>query len=185
MDDKIAKVIEMSISTKTGDKGKTSFYCKGRMNKDSLRCEACGDLDELVSFLGLAKSVTKKRSLKLLIEKVQKALFKLGTEIVTKPMYVKYLKERITKDDIAFIEMKIKEFEKKIKMKGFVIPGVNLISSVLDIARAVARRLERRIVALRKKKMLKNEAIVPYLNRLSDLLYLCARLSEKNSRFNR
>ena len=87
------------------------------------------------------------------------------------------LKKRIGKDSVCMLEKEIDYLENKraIKIKAFSIPGENMASSSLDIARAIIRRAERRCVTLSNKGMVRNSNIVPYLNRLSDLLYLLAR----------
>lgn len=171
----------MGIVTKTGDKGKTSLYCGKRVCKDSPRIELCGTLDEVVSFLGMAKAVSKDKKTGELIHAIQKELFIICTEIVTSGAGRKKLKKRIDKGSICGIEKEIDflESKRRIRMKGFCIPGGNMASSALDIARAITRRAERRGVTLFNKGIINNRDIVVYLNRLSDLLYLLARLNEK------
>ncbi|MCF7876796.1 MAG: cob(I)yrinic acid a,c-diamide adenosyltransferase [Candidatus Omnitrophica bacterium] len=172
----------MSIVTKNGDKGKTSF-CKGkRVYKDHPCVEACGNIDELNSYLGFAKVQLKKRKDKEIINQIQKDLFLICAEIVTDPKQVKKITKRIDKGKIKKIEELIENLENKIKLKkDFYIPGKNLKSASLDIARVVARRTERRVVSLNKKSPLKNTDVLVYLNRLSDLLFLLARVSGNKS----
>ncbi|MCF7874186.1 MAG: cob(I)yrinic acid a,c-diamide adenosyltransferase [Candidatus Omnitrophica bacterium] len=166
----------MSIVTKNGDKGKTSFYKGKRVYKDHPCVEICGNIDELNSYLGFAKVQLKKRKDKEIINQIQKDLFLICAEIVTKPKQLKKLTKRINKKKVKKIEELIKNLENKIKLKkDFYIPGKNLKSASLDIARAIARRTERRIVSLSRKKSLKNLNILAYLNRLSDFLFLLAR----------
>lgn len=183
--DKHREIIPMRITTKTGDKGITSLYLKGRVSKDDIRCEVCGDLDELCSFLGLAKSIIKTKKVKEVIDKIQRDLFIIGTEIATKIKFISKLEKRIGKVHVSHLEKEIKKIEKKINFKKgtFLLPGDNIFSSILDTTRTIARRAERRIATLKKKNMLKNNYILVYLNRLSDLLYLLARSFEKKSRF--
>lgn len=173
----------MSIVTKTGDKGKTSF-CKGKkVYKDHLCVETCGNIDELGSYLGFAKVQLKKRKDKEIINQIQKDLFLICAEIVTDPKQIKKITKKIDKEKVKKIEELIKNLETKIKLKkDFYIPGNNLKSSSLDVARAIARRTERRVVSLSKKRPLKNPNILIYLNRLSDLLFILARLSENKSK---
>jgi cob(I)alamin adenosyltransferase len=170
----------MSIVTKSGDKGRTSF-CKGkRVYKDHLCIEACGNIDELSSCLGFAKVQLKKRKDKEVINQIQKDLFLICAEIVTDSKQIKKITKKIDKENVKKIEELIKNYENKLKLKkDFYIPGKNLKSASLDIARAVARRTERRIVSLGKKRPIKNTNIFIYLNRLSDLLFLLARVNEK------
>jgi len=94
----------------------------------------------------------------------------------------KNLKRRkITSNNIKYLEDKIEKLEKRFPFKNFVLAGDNLVSSVLHVSRTVARRLERRVVALRNKEKLRNKNILVYLNRLSDLIFLlaCRYSSEK------
>ena len=166
----------MPITTKTGDNGKTSLLYGSRVRKDNLRIEICGILDELNSFLGLAKSLLKDKALKKLINKVQGELFVIGGEVAAGKSSSK-LRRKIGQKNIKGLELFIEKLEKKRKLKEhtFVLPGGSTISAILDVARAIARRAERRIATLRNKGMLKNRHILIYLNRLSDLLYLTAR----------
>lgn len=170
----------MSIVTKKGDKGMTSLYRGSRVSKDHIRIEACGTIDELSSYLGLSKSMIKNRKMANVIESVQKDLFILCTEIVTETKASKKLKKRIDNSFVNYLDKAIKglEEEKNIRIKCFKLPGENPISSILDICRTITRRAERRVTTLRRKRLLSNEHILSYLNRLSDLLYLIARSSE-------
>lgn len=166
-----------SIVTKKGDKGHT-YTCSGdKLSKDDLRLEATGTTDELCSFLGMAKSLIEDKSGRNILEKIQGDLFSLGTRI--SGLNSKKLKRRIASRDIGYLEDKIESLEKRFPLKNFVLPGDNLTSSTLHVARTVARRLERRIMALRNKEKLKD--ILIYLNRLSDLMFLlaCRYSSEK------
>lgn len=171
----------MSIVTKSGDKGSTSLYCGKRVGKDDMRIEMCGALDELSSFLGMAKNASKDRKTKNIIHSIQKELIVLGTEVATSIAGSGKIKNRIGSGSVCVLEKEINCLESRcaVKMRSFCIPGKTMASSVLDVARAVARRAERGSVRLLKKGMVKNPDIVIFLNRLSDLLYLLARFNEK------
>ena len=171
----------MSIVTKTGDKGDTSLYCGERVPKDDIRVEVCGALDEVSSFLGMAKNIAGDNKTKRIANYIQKELFILGAEIATAPGAAKRMTKRICADSVCILEKEIGCLENKysIRMRSFCVPGANLPSSTLDIARAITRRAERRCVTLARKGMIKNNNILIYLNRLSDLLYLLARMHEK------
>lgn len=171
----------MGIVTKTGDKGKTSLFGGRRVNKDSLRIEACGVLDELSCFLGVSRSQIKDRKKKKFIEAIQKDLFNIGTEIAAQAKIAERLAKRINRASVRYLEEYIDRLERKkvYQKKCFHIPGQNLISANLDISRAVSRKLERRVVTLRRRKMLGNGQVLVYLNRLSDLLFLLARFHDK------
>lgn len=171
----------MGIVTKTGDKGKTSLYCGKRVNKDGMRVEICGALDEVSSFLGMAKNASKDKNTKRVVHSIQKDLIVLGAEVATSAAGSDKIKKRIGKGSICVLEREIDLLEGKraLKMRSFCIPGKGAASSALDVARAVTRRAERRSVTLLKKGMVKNPNTIIYLNRLSDLLYLLARFNEK------
>ena len=171
----------MSIVTKTGDSGRTSLRGGIMVEKDDVRIEACGALDEVASFLGMAKSCAKDGRTKRIANCVQKELIVLSSEIASTPVAADSLKKRIGKASITSIEEEIACLEGKcnIKLKSFCIQGDNAVSSALDIARSITRRAERRCVTMAKKNMLDNRDIIVYLNRLSDLLYLLARFNEK------
>lgn len=171
----------MSIVTKTGDRGKTSLYGGKRVPKDDARIEVCGAIDEVSSFLSLAKNISQDSRTKRVVNSVQKELIVFGAEIAAIPDAGSRLKKRLGKDSVCIIEKEIKDLENKheLKLKYFCLPGANTASSALDIARAITRRAERRCVTLSRKGMIKNRNITTYLNRLSDLLYLLARFNEK------
>jgi len=170
----------MGIVTKKGDKGKTSLYQGKRVNKDHIRMEACGTLDELSSYLGLAKSMIRNKNIINIIESIQKDLFILGAEIVTEAKALKKLKKRIDSSFIDYLDRAILDLEDKkgLKVRCFQLPGASSASSILDISRTITRRAERRVVVLGRKKLISNKSILVYLNRLSDLLFLLARLSK-------
>ena len=172
----------MGIVTKKGDKGKTFLYGGARVYKDDIVIEACGCLDELVSFIGLSKSLVKDKKIKGALEEIQKDLFVIGSEVSAGPKSGKKLKIIIAKSYINRLDDEIKEFEseKVFDEKGFCLSGKDSCSSSLDLSRAIARKLERRLVTLKRKKLFNNENALVYINRLSDYLFLLARYVEKN-----
>ena len=167
----------MKISTKTGDRGKTSILYGGRVKKSCLRIEVCGILDELNSFLGLSKSLSKDIATKRSINTIQRDIFTITSEAACAKSSAHKLKKKIGEKNIKALESSIEKLEKKNRSgrSSLSIPGKNTLSATLDVSRTVARRAERRIVAMKDKGMLKNNDILIYLNRLSDLLYLLAR----------
>ena len=171
----------MGITTKTGDKGLTGLYRGGRVSKDHPRVETCGTLDELCSYLGLCKSLIKDKHKRRLIESIQKDLFVLGGEVSANPKFLNKLKNRIDNVCVSRLENETTVLENKLRLKEccFLLPGENYICATFDVARAIARKTERRVVALKRKNQLKNKNLVIYLNRLSDLLYMLARFYEK------
>jgi len=167
----------MGIVTAKGDKGRTFLLCGGHVSKDDPRIEACGALDELSSFLGLARSVAKNPKARDLLLSIQKELFIVGYEFTAGIKAGRLPGKRIGDTHIRRLEDAITSLESVGKKGGsaFCIPGDNPISGILDVARTVARRAERRAVTLERKNLIKNGRVLIYLNRLSDLLYLMAR----------
>ncbi len=167
----------MSITTKVGDRGTTRLLSGERVPKDSPRPMACGDVDELVSALGLARFHARKSKAKIVA--LQRALFLAGAELAVSSDAAKRLPQRITAAELAKFEVEREALERRIKMpKGFILPGGTLAAAHLDHARAVARRLERRVVGLARRRMISNPSLLIWLNRLSDYLWLLARWEE-------
>lgn len=173
----------MGITTKTGDKGRTSLLGGMRVSKDHVIIRTCAHLDDLCSFLGLAKSLLRQQALKKLLERIQKDLYVICAEVAAEKKLVKGLKQRINNAHIKRLERKIRDLEGRLKLKkSFTLPGKNFVSGLLDVARARTRSTEVNIVTLRKRKLLLNNHVLIYLNRLSDLLYLLSRACEKSRR---
>ena len=172
----------MKTFNKKDDMGETSLLFGRRVSKSDLRCEAYGTVDEAVSFLGIARNFATKNKVREIILKVQKELFTLNAEIATKSEdYERFISnfKAVTDKMANELEEIIDEIEAKIEMpKSFIIPGSNLGSASLDVARAIVRRAERRVVTLKEKSEVKNDAILQYLNRLADLLFILARFEE-------
>ena len=166
----------MKIYTRTGDKGQTSLYYGTRVDKDNIRVESYGTLDELNSYIGLCTLYAEGEDKKILKD-LQLKLFSVSGELATKKN-VKY-KNVVSEDDIKNLENIIDCYIKKIdEVNAFIIPGTSLISANLHIARTICRRAERRIYTLSKVESV-NPLIIKYVNRLSDLLYAIARYNEK------
>lgn len=164
----------MSISTKTGDKGKTSLWSGERIDKNSSRVEAYGTIDELNSHLAEAKHLVKSKKIKQMIVEIQNDLFQAAgalasTEEFAYPVHTK---------DVERITNYVHDFEKEVELTGFVIPGSTLQSAKLDVCRTIARRAERRILSLAETENVP-EPVRKYVNRLSDLIYMMARFEEK------
>ena len=163
----------MAIYTRTGDKGKTSLFDGTRVLKSHVRVETYGTIDELNSLIGAAVARIKKQEsgIKKELEKIQHDLFAIGSALATPhAMPVIGLETRP-----ADFEKLIDEMTAKLpELKNFILPGGSIAGSLLHVARTVARRAERKIVALVQKEDV-DTAIVIYLNRLSDLLFTMAR----------
>ncbi len=166
-------MITMSISTMTGDEGQTSLWSGERVDKDSLRVEAYGTVDELNSFLAEAKHHTCEEVSRYILS-VQRFLFKVGGQLASKD--VQYV-EPVSEEDVEKLTKSVHYFEEIVGLKGFVIPGSTIASAKLDICRTIARRAERRIIALSRLEKVPGP-VRKYINRLSDFLYIIARYEE-------
>ena len=169
----------MKTFNKKGDGGETSLLFGVRVAKSDPRCEAYGTIDEAVSVLGLARHFCRPE-IKDIVFGLQQDLFKVGAELATPAeQYSKLAKKRnvVTSEMVQRLENLIDEFEAKIKMpESFVIPGgASAGSAVLDVARTVIRRAERRIVTLKEAGLVRNNEILKYTNRLADLIFTLAR----------
>jgi cob(I)alamin adenosyltransferase len=174
----------MSIVTKTGDTGTTGLMYNRRVPKTHPRVEAYGAVDELNAALGLARATAAEDFVRENLLATQKELVTLMGELATLPEdRERYVKDGFTLVDAAMtsrLEVLVKEIEaQKITYKGWATPGATLHSAGLDMARTTCRRAERRVCELKEAGELPNAEIIIYLNRLSDLLWLFARWSER------
>ena len=168
-----------SITTKVGDKGTTFLFSGEEVPKDSARTEAYGDLDELVSQLGVARVHARRADVRQRILELQRELFIAGAELATSSDHLHLLKARVDRSMLERMERVRTEAESGVRMPdGFIIPGGTLAAAHLDVARTVARRLERKISGLTRAGLLNNEHLTVWVNRLSDYLWLLARLEE-------
>ncbi len=167
----------MNIYTRTGDKGETSLFDGKRVLKDSIRVESYGTVDELVSFLGLAKNFIDNEEMFDLITEVQNKLFTVGAILATEDQ--SKLPQEIVEEDIVYLEKMIDEYMGKVeKLNSFVVPGSGKASGFLHVARTVCRKAERRIISLSRTAHV-NPLVIKYVNRLSDLIYAMARVVEE------
>jgi len=164
----------MSITTKGGDKGQTSLYSGERVWKDDLRVDAYGSLDELDAMIGECKHHITNHAIKELLLNVQNCLYRVMGQLATKNGEYPY---HICDKDVELITGIIHDFESKLQLQGFVIQGSTLPSAQLDICRTVARRAERRVIALAHAEEIAPD-LLSYVNRLSDLFFVCARFVE-------
>ncbi|MBI5415675.1 MAG: cob(I)yrinic acid a,c-diamide adenosyltransferase [Candidatus Omnitrophica bacterium] len=169
------------ITTRAGDEGYSRLFSGEKVPKDSPRLEACGDLDELVSALAVARGRTRDTRLREEILRLQRELFVVGPELATTSVKLAGLARRVDDAFLSAMEKRCAFLNATVPIpKGFVVPGATLASAYLDQARCVARRCERKVVALYRKKEIKNPRVIVWLNRLSDYLYLLARREEKH-----
>ena len=170
----------MKIYTKTGDAGHTGLFGGGRVEKDHPRVEAYGDVDELNAFIGLARSIEMMPRIDEVLIPIQRDLFSIGALLATPDhdkMREQLQKARIDDERIAELERAIDDCERELEpLRSFIVPGGTPKSSALHVARTACRRAERRVVALNREVGLPEVAII-YLNRLSDLLFMLARVA--------
>jgi cob(I)alamin adenosyltransferase len=176
----------MSIATKTGDAGETSLMYGRRVPKTDPRVEAYGSVDEINAALGVVRATAGDSSIGAEVLSIQKELIILMGELATAPEDLpRYQKDGYS---LTIVEMAdrltsaIHELEKDKTLygKGWAMPGNTPLAAALDVARTVSRRAERRVAALQTSGH-SNPEILRYLNRLSDLCWLLARVAEKQS----
>ncbi len=164
----------LRIYTKGGDRGETGLMGGVRVAKDDLRVRSYGEVDELGCVLGLARAHGLPREVDLQIERIQKQLFSLGSQLAT-PGDGKPAAPRVHAEWIAALEREIDAVDAQVPpLKNFVLPGGAPGAAWLHLARAVCRRAERAIVALDRSEAL-DPLIEAYANRLSDWLFMMAR----------
>ncbi len=158
------------IYTRTGDSGMTGLSDGQRVNKDSLRIEAIGTVDELNSHIGATLAHGMPNATRECLTKIQHDLFDLGGELSIPDQTL------IKPDYIDQLECWLDDFNSELPpLKEFILPGGNAAAASCHIARAVCRRAERRVATLQREESI-NKHILSYLNRLSDLLFVIARL---------
>jgi cob(I)alamin adenosyltransferase len=173
----------MKIYTRTGDTGTTALFGGQRIAKDALRVEAYGTLDELNAMLGLAVTGLDQETAFLapLLSRLQSQLFNIGAELATLPERVQNRlatrMPRVEAGQVAALEAAIDEYDAQLPaLRQFILPGGTRLAATLHVARTVARRGERLVVRLAAQEEVSAD-ILRYLNRLSDLLFVLARLA--------
>jgi len=174
------------IYTKTGDAGETGLLGGGRVPKDHLRVEAYGQVDELNAMIGLALALEPQPYCRELLEQVQRELFHIGAELAMMgpAKAAKALRRPpIGLQQVAALEEAIDRHEAELPpLKQFILPGGVPKAAALHLARTVCRRAERAVVRLlREHEAVGTSSVVPYLNRLSDLLFVLARVSNRSA----
>ena len=172
----------MKIYTKTGDEGDTSLFGGGRVPKDNERVAAYGDVDELNACIGVARAAQVMPRIDETLVSIQRDLFSIGALLATpnrEKMKEHLTKARIDDERISQLERSIDAAEVDLEpLRAFVLPGGTQKSAALHLARTVCRRAERNIIALHRNSAVP-PVIIVYLNRLSDLLFVLARLANK------
>ena len=167
----------MKIYTKTGDAGETGLFGGPRVRKDHARIEAFGTVDELNSHLGMARTHSVAAAFDPLLRRVQCELFDLGAQLATPDT----AEERITARHVEALEVEIDRHEATLEpLKCFILPAGTPLAAAFHVARTVCRRAERRVVHLASEVELPHLVVI-YLNRLSDLLFMLARVANKRA----
>lgn len=172
------------IYTKTGDDGTTALGDGSRVPKDHPRIAAYGTVDELNSVLGLALAARPPRAQADLLRSIQNDLFDVGADLCRPQRPDEKAGEalRIQAAAVERLERAIDRFNSTLKpLRSFVLPGGRLLSGWLHVARTVCRRAEREVVTLCGREPV-NPQVVIYLNRLSDLLFVMARVANRGGR---
>ena len=169
-----AEEILIKVYTRTGDDGTTGLVGGGRASKDSPVIETGGDIDELSALIGIARSLTLPDDADVILQMVQERLLIIGVTIAA-PEGATARIPKICDDEILKLEKEIDALQVRLlPLDRFILPGGSTAGAQLHLARAVARRVERRCVALSRTCAVAPE-IIRWLNRLSDLLFVLAR----------
>ncbi|PDW01578.1 cob(I)yrinic acid a,c-diamide adenosyltransferase [Candidatus Viridilinea mediisalina] len=165
----------MKIYTRTGDEGQTGLFGGQRVAKDALRVHAYGTADECNAAVGLARAAGVDAELDALLAQVQNQLFVVGADLAT-PGESSHI-PRVTAEETRVLEEAIDTLEATLEpLKQFILPGGTVAAAQLHLARTVCRRAERWAVSLAQEEPLNNE-VLGYLNRLSDFLFVAARVA--------
>lgn len=173
----------MTIYTKTGDQGKTSLGNSKRIGKENCLISTLGDLDELNCLLGLSINFVKNKEIRKSLATLQNLIFSIGAEIALGSLPSRRDFHRLSGEDVLNIEKGIERIEKQLStLRAFILPGGSKGAACLHLARAVCRRGERSIVELYNLGKIKNKTILPFMNRLSDFLFVLARVENKRAK---
>ncbi len=171
------------IYTKRGDAGETSLVGGQRLPKDNLRIECYGTVDELNSFLGIARTTAEEMIPRFavlsefagILKRIQHELFNLGSILATLPADVHPKQPRVTAADVAQLEKDLDRANEQLPaLRSFVLPGGSRLDAELHVCRTVCRRAERILVSLAREEEVPAQAVM-YLNRLSDALFVWSR----------
>lgn len=170
------------IYTRSGDDGTTALGSRRRVAKDDLRIETYGTVDELNSSLGLARATELSSELDQVLARIQHELFHLGADLcIPEDEKALFQGPRIEPSHVEALEREIDRFNAGLApLENFVLPGGSPGAAALHLARTVCRRAERLAVRLARQEPL-GDSVVPYLNRLSDLLFVLAREANRQA----
>ena len=167
----------MKIYTKTGDGGDTRLFDGTRVRKSDARVESYGDVDELNAFIGAASAFIRDDAINDVLAQIQKDLFSVGAQLAD-PRFKERggAKFQLPQERVSALESAIDAFETELPpLRQFILAGGGHAGALLHVARTVCRRAERRVIALADRTPI-NPGVMQYLNRLSDFLFVLARL---------
>ena len=167
----------MKIYTKTGDHGETGLFDGTRVSKADARVDAYGEVDEVNAAIGLARAHCTDAEIAGLLEVLQRDLHAVGAVLADPRHHIagRVTKAAMTDEDTQRIEALIDRYERDLPpLRRFIIAGGSPVAAALHLARTICRRAERRIVALNLEPS--DEPVLVYMNRLSDLLFVLARV---------
>jgi cob(I)alamin adenosyltransferase len=173
----------VKIYTKTGDEGQTSLFDNSRVSKADPRVEAYGEVDELNACIGAATAAGVDDDLAQKLEVIQKELFAVGARLADPSSRIagRIEKAVVEEHDVQRLERMIDDMELELPpLRRFILPGGSTAGSLLHLARTVCRRAERRVVGLGAAAV--EPIVIVYLNRLSDLLFVMARVVNHRER---
>ncbi len=160
----------------------TKLLSGEQVPKNSARTDAFGDLDELVSILGVARASSRRKDVREASLDIQRILFVIGSELATSADKVKRLVVRMDAEMVRELDRKHMALQARMKrLNGFIIPGGSSSAAHIDLARAIARRCERKVAGLVLSGAVRNQLLLVWMNRLSNYLWLLARLEEGKS----
>ncbi len=169
------------LYTRSGDAGTTALFGGGRVPKDSARVEAYGSVDELNSTLGVAVAFVEQEDLRRALADVQNELFNIGSELASETGKASEAGHMFTDEEgkVVSLEGLIDLYDAKLEpLRTFILPSGSPGGAMLHLCRTVCRRAERAVVRLSREEQV-NPAVLTYLNRLSDLLFVLARHANK------
>jgi cob(I)alamin adenosyltransferase len=169
----------MRIYTRTGDDGTTSLLGGARVRKCDARVEACGSVDETNAALGLARAAGLPPALDAILAHAQAALFDVGAALATPAPETSQAAQPVADEDVTALERAIDDLESSLpRLRSFILPAGSEAACRLHLARTVARRAERFVVGLSGTVSVHPD-VLRYLNRLSDLLFVGARMANR------
>ena len=166
------------IYTGTGDKGTTGLFGGSRVDKDSVRVEAYGTVDELCSVIGVVKASGPDVKVRECLSELQRYCYTINSELAADEQGQHMLSRTVDASDVTKMEVWIDEFSNALpKLNHFIVPGESQATAFLNLARTVCRRAERRLWRLSREAVV-NKYALTFLNRMSDLLFTLMRYED-------